>query len=134
MAGLDVPANVRMHGVVPLPTYRDLLQRAQVVAVPTRDLAYPTGSSVALESASSGACVVVTSTRAMRDYFTDTVDGRLVAEGDVEGWRSVLTELSGDPAQRERLGAAARLSVETTFNARHMWTELAGVIRDRGLV
>lgn len=134
VTGLDVPQNVRMHGVVTLPTYRALLQRARVVAVPTRDLAYPTGSSVALESAASGSCVVVTGTRAMRDYFTDGVDGRLVGEGDVDGWRTVLTQLSEDAAQRERLGGAARRSVETRFNARHMWTELAGVMRERGLV
>ena len=43
--------------------------RAQVVAVPTLDLAYPTGSSVALESASTGCCVVVTGTRSMRDLL-----------------------------------------------------------------
>lgn len=133
LAGLDVPDNVRVHGVVPLPTYRRMLQRAQVVVVPTRELAYPTGSSVALESASSGACVAVTGTRAMRDYFTDGVDSRLVDEGDVEGWRSLLAELRDDAPQRERLGAAARASVEARFNARHMWTELAGVVRERGL-
>lgn len=134
LADLEVPDNVRVHGVVPLAEYRRLLQRAQVVVVPTRDLAYPTGSSVALESASSGACVAVTGTRAMRDYFTDGLDSRLVAERDVEGWRSVLSELRDDPAQRERLGAAARLSVETTFNARHMWTELADVMCRRALI
>lgn len=134
LAELDVPDNVRVHGVVPLPEYRRLLQRAQVVVVPTRDLAYPTGSSVALESASSGACVAVTGTRAMRDYFTDEVDSRLVDEGDVDGWRRVLRELRDDPDQRTRLGGAARLSVETRFNARHMWTELAGVMRARGLI
>ena len=134
LADLDVPDNVRVHGVVPLREYRSLLQRAQVVVVPTRDLAYPTGSSVALESASSGACVAVTGTRAMRDYFTDTVDSRLVAEGDVEGWRELLTELRDDPEQRRRLGAAARASVESRFNARHMWTEVAGVMAERGLV
>lgn len=134
LADLDVPDNVRVHGVVPLPVYRTMLQRAQVVVVPTRDLAYPTGSSVALESASSGACVAVTGTRAMRDYFTDEEDSRLVDEGDVEGWRAVLAELRDDPAQRARLGAAARASVEARFNARHMWTELAGVISERGLV
>lgn len=134
LADLDVPDNVRVHGVVPLPEYRRLLQRAQVVVVPTRDLAYPTGSSVALESASSGACVAVTGTRAMRDYFTDAVDSRLVGEGDVDGWRMVLLELREDPDQRARLGAAARLSVETTFNAHHMWSELAGVMRARGLI
>lgn len=134
LADLDVPANVRVHGVIPLADYRRLLQRAQVVVVPTRDLAYPTGSSVALESASSGACVAVTGTRAMRDYFSDGVDSRLVGEGDVEGWRAVLSELRADPAQRERLGAAARLNVETTFNARHMWTEVADVMRQRALI
>ncbi|WP_210649283.1 glycosyltransferase [Nocardioides sp. SYSU D00065] len=134
LADLDVPANVRVHGVVPLPDYRRLLQRAQVVVVPTRDLAYPTGSSVALESAASGACVAVTGTRAMRDYFTDTVDSRLVGEGDVDGWRAVLTELREDAEQRRRLGEAARASVATRFNARHMWTELAAVVRERGLI
>lgn len=134
LADLDIPDNVRVHGVVPLPDYRRLLQRAQVVVVPTRDLAYPTGSSVALESASSGACVVVTGTRAMKDYFTEGVDSRLVPEADADGWREVLTELRDDSAQRERLGAAARASVETTFNARHMWTELAAVMHERGLV
>ena len=74
LAGLDVPDNVRVHGPVPLTEYRALLRRAKVVAVPTRDLAYPTGSSVALESASSGAAVVVTGTRAMADYFVDGVE------------------------------------------------------------
>ena len=134
LADLDVPDNVRVHGVIPLAEYRRMLQRAQVVVVPTRDLAYPTGSSVALESASSGACVAVTGTRAMRDYFTDGVDSRLVDEGDADGWRTILTELREDAEQRQRLGAAARASVEATFNAQHMWTELAGVIRERGLI
>jgi glycosyltransferase involved in cell wall biosynthesis len=134
LAGLDIPDNVHVRAPVGLPEYRSLLRRAQVVAVPTVDLAYPTGSSVALESASTGCCVVVTGTRSMRDLFTDGVSGRLVDTGDVEGWRRVLEELRDDPAQRSRLGAGARRSVEERFNADHMWTELAGVVVDRGLV
>ena len=35
VAGLDIPANVRVHAPVSLPEYRALLRRAQVVAVPT---------------------------------------------------------------------------------------------------
>ena len=134
LAGLDVPDNVRVHGPVPLTEYRALLRRAKVVAVPTRDLAYPTGSSVALESASSGAAVVVTGTRAMADYFVDGVNARLVDEGDVDGWRSVLGELRDDPAQSARLGAGARANVVDRFNADHMWTELARVLRARGII
>jgi glycosyltransferase involved in cell wall biosynthesis len=132
--GLDLPANVRVHPPVPLPAYRALLRRAKVVAVPTRDLAYPTGSSVALEAAASGASVVVTGTLAMSDYFEDRVNARLVPLGDVEGWRAVLTELRHDPAEVVRLGAAGRANVVERFNADRMWRELARVLRERGII
>jgi glycosyltransferase involved in cell wall biosynthesis len=104
------------------------------VAVPTLDLSYPTGSSVALEASTTGCCVVVTGTRSMRDLVSDGQTGRLVDVGDSDGWRAVLAELSEDVAQRERLGAGARRSVEDRFNADHMWTDIARVIADRGLV
>lgn len=133
VAGLDVPQNVRLLGTVPLAEYRRLLRRARVVAVPTHDLAYPTGQSVALEAAATGACVVVTGTAAMRDYVEDRVTGRLVDVADSSGWREVLTELGDDEGQRERLGAAARISAETRFNARLMWADVARATRDRGL-
>lgn len=134
LVGLDVPDNVRLLGVVPLTDYRALLRRAQVVVVPTHDLAYPTGQSVALEAAATAGCVAVTGTRAMRDYVTDTVTGRLVDVGDPEGWRAVLTELRDDPEQRARLGAAARASVESTYSARLMWADVARECSARGLV
>lgn len=134
IAGLDVPDNVRVLGVVPLTEYRELLRRTRTVAVPTHELAYPTGQSVALEAAAAGACVVVTGTRAMRDYFEDGATGRLVDVGDVEGWRSVLVELHEDTAQRERLSAAARLDAETKFSARLMWADIAEACRVRGLI
>jgi glycosyltransferase involved in cell wall biosynthesis len=134
LAGLDVPPNVRVHGPVPLPAYRALLRRAKVVAVPTRTLAYPTGSSVALEAASSGAAVVVTGTPSMADYFRDGVNARLLPEGAVEGWRAVLVELRDDPGQVDRLGRGARANVVDRFNADVMWTELASQLRERGII
>lgn len=134
VAGLDIPTNVRVHAPVSLPEYRALLRRAQVVAVPTVELAYPTGSSVALESASSGCCVVVTGTRSMRDLFVEGDNGRMVEVGDVDGWRDVLRELRDDPEQRTRLGTGGRRSVEQRFNADHMWTEISDVMTTRGLV
>ena len=134
IADLDVPPNVRVHPPVDHQAYRRLLRRAQVVAVPTRVMAYPTGSSVALEAASTGCCVVTSATPAMGDYFRHDDTGVLVTPGDVDGWRETLVSLRDDEDRRARIGAAARRSVETTFNARHMWTELAAVMRDRGLV
>lgn len=134
LAGMTVPDNVRVLGVVPRAEYRRLLRRAKMVAVPTHTLTYPTGSSVALEASSSGCCVVATNTPAMADYIVDGGSGVLVAPGDAAGWREALLRLRGDDGERRRLGAAARRSVEDTFNAEHMWTELAGEMRRRGLV
>jgi glycosyltransferase involved in cell wall biosynthesis len=134
IAGLEVPDNVRLHSPVDFTQYRALLRRAQVVAVPTFDLAYPTGQSVALEGSSAGCCVVVSGTSAMREYVDDGRTGRLVEVGDAQGWRAVLTELREDTEQRNRLGEGARASVHARFNADNMWTEVAEVMAARGLV
>lgn len=134
LAGLRVPPNVRVHGTVPHAAYRQLLRRAKVVAVPTDVRSYPTGSSVVLEAASSGCCVVATDTPAMADYIADGRTGVLVPPHDPVGWREALLRLSADDVTRRRLGEGARRSVEETFNAVHMWTEIAGEMRRRGLV
>ncbi len=132
LAGLDIPDNVRIHGTVAHREYRELLRRAQIMAVPTRVLAYPTGSSVALEAASSGCCVVVTDTPAMREIFTDGVDACLIPPAEPEAWRVLLTELRWDSAVRERYGLNARHLVETRNNATAMWLELADQLTRRG--
>jgi glycosyltransferase involved in cell wall biosynthesis len=134
LAGLRVPDNVRVLGTVPRADYRSLLRRAKVVAVPTQVLTYPTGSSVALEASSSGCCVVATDTPAMADYITDDRSGVLVPPHDADAWREALLRLRADDDLRRRLGEGARRSVEETFNAEHMWVELAGEMRARGLV
>ncbi len=133
LTGLQIPDEVTVHGVVPHLTYRELLRRAKVVAVPTIDLAYPTGSSVTLEASSCGACVVVSDTRSMREYVTDDESGLLVGVGDAAGWRTALQRALGDGELRTRLGAAARDNVVTRFNTRYMWHELARVLQERGI-
>lgn len=133
IAGLDIPANVRLHGTVSMADYRRLLRRAQVVAVPTRERVYPTGSSVALEAASSGCAVVATGTPGLRAYFDDGDNGRLVPQGDVDSWRSVLRELVDDQAQGRRLGLAARERVVARNSSQVMWGELADALEARGM-
>ncbi len=47
--------------------------------------------------------------------LTEGVSGRLVAPGDAAALAAVLAELRDDPAQRERLGAAAAADVRERF-------------------
>ena len=134
LRGLEIPANVTVHSTVGHAEYRQLLRRAKVLAVPTHDLAYPTGSSVALEASSCGTCVVATGTTAMREYLHHEDDALLVGVGDAAGLRATLIRALGDESLRARLGVAARRSVETRFNTRTMWHEIDAVLRERGIV
>lgn len=59
------------HGRVPFTEYRRLVDTASVVTVPIHALAYPTGQTVALEAAGTGACLVPTDTPAMRENCPD---------------------------------------------------------------
>ncbi len=124
LAGLTVPDNVTLHGTVDLPTYRRMLQRARVVVVPTHVMMYPTGSSVALEAAATGACVVVSDTPGMRELFINGQTALMPASGDPDALRDALVMADGDPDLRARLGRAARAAVERTYNADNLWREV----------
>lgn len=131
---LERPDNVRMHGTVTLSQYRRLLQRAKVVVVPTTARRYPTGSSVALEAAASGACVVTTGTPTMSEIFTDGVNAILPPLGDAGALHDALRTALMDDAFRGRLGAAARTLVEDERNSDRMWSDLSRELGNRGIL
>lgn len=133
LQGHAVPPNVHFHGTVPYSEYRRLLRTATLVAIPTRELAYPTGQTVALEAAGTGAAVVVTDTPAMREYFSSET-AIMVAPGDVEGWRDALTELSKNAELRANLGQRASTHVHSRFTYRQMWKRVDDLFRVRDWV
>lgn len=126
VAGLDIPDNVVVHGVIPFADYRAVLRRAKIVAVPTRELAYPTGQSVALDAAASGAALAFTGTTPMREYFDESCAAP-VAPSDPIGWRTTLRALLSDDNARECLAVAGHERVLARFTYDHMW----GAFRDR---
>lgn len=128
------PPGLELGGVIPLPEYRNRLRRAQVVVVPTHDLAYPTGQSVALEAAATGACVVATDTAAMRQYLTHDDTALLVPPGDPVALAGAVDRALGDDALRARLGAAAHASVRGRFSSRHMWAAVDRALHERGVL
>jgi glycosyltransferase involved in cell wall biosynthesis len=132
VAGLDVPPNVTVLGVVDRSAYRDLTARARAVVVATRPLAYPTGQSVTLESMAMGRCCVVTDTPAMAPYLNDGVDAVLVPPHDPARLRAALEQVVADPDLRKRVGVAAREAVDQRFNAAAMWGTVAGLLHGHG--
>jgi glycosyltransferase involved in cell wall biosynthesis len=86
---------------------------ADVVVVPsTRPDPLPNS---ALEAAAAGCCVVAANHGGLPEIVHDHRTGRLVPPGDHRALATVLAGLAADPAERERLGAAAAIDVCTRF-------------------
>jgi hypothetical protein len=122
--GLNPPGNVRVLAPVPMLEYRALLRRSRVVAVPTHELSYPTGQSVAMEAAASGCCVVVTGTTPMREYFVDGETAFLPEVGSAESFRAGLRDALGSESRRLDVARAGRDLVLAEYTTKRMWERI----------
>lgn len=92
----------------------DLLMAADVVAHPS---SYPEGlPTVLLEAAAAGAAIVATPAGGTTDLIQDGDNGLIVPAGDHSALVRALDLLTADPTLRERLGTAARRTVEERFD------------------
>jgi glycosyltransferase involved in cell wall biosynthesis len=94
---------VRRIGRIPEAEVAGLLERADVVAVPSR---YEGFGLPALEAMAAGAPVVAADATSLPEVVGAA--GLLVPVGDVSAWASALGDLLGDPDGRARLAAAGR--------------------------
>jgi glycosyltransferase involved in cell wall biosynthesis len=86
---------------------------ADVFVLPTLREGLP---NAVLEAMASGvACVVSRLPRVTDTLIADGVDGRLVEPGDRAGFASALSSLLADQPERDRLGAAARRTIQSRF-------------------
>ncbi len=100
-----------------LAGFRDDVQAvygaADVVVVPsTRPDPLP---NAALEAAAAGCCVVAAAHGGLPEIVHEGATGRLVVPGDHRGLATTLGALADDPAERDRLGAAAALDARERF-------------------
>jgi glycosyltransferase involved in cell wall biosynthesis len=86
---------------------------------------------VLVEAMLRGVPVVADTTGGPREIVRDGTDGLLVPVGDAVRLAEAIAGLVGDPAERARMGAAARERVLERFDARRMaaetWTHAARV-------
>lgn len=128
VAGLAVPANVEVLGYVDRRSYRQLLASARVSVVTSREVAYPAGQSVALESMAVKKCCVVTGTESLRDYVEAGVNAIVVPPGDPQALADTISLAYEDGQERARIGAGGRRAVEERFNAQAMWRQIGDEI------
>ena len=102
-----------------------VLGAADVVAVPST--APDPLPGAALEAGAAGSAVVASAHGGLPEIIRDGETGRLVAPGDAVALARVSAELLDDPAQRERLGAAAARDIRERFSAGRLLDEIQGL-------
>ena len=95
--------------------FHELIAGAAVVVLPYRT-SNPS-SGILIRAMVQGRPVVATRVPATEHLIDDGVNGRLVEPGDIGALARGIGDLIGDPAQRDRLGAAAA----RTAADRHTW-------------
>lgn len=106
---------------------------AVVPSVPTSD-GRREGIPIALmEAAATGRPVIASRLSGIPEAIEDGVQGLLVEPGDARGLADAIARLAGDPALRERLGAAARERMLREFDLTTNARQLAGLFRSSGL-
>lgn len=126
--GKTIPSNVSVHAPVDIVAHRDNLRAADLVVVPTYDLAYPTGQSVLLEAYGCGRCTAVTGTASMQDYIEEDRTALVLPLRDPAGMAAVIQRALGDPRLRQEIGRNARQAAVERFSFDRMWDEIAAVV------
>lgn len=114
LEGLDAIPGVIAPGPLPHELAIEALRRSAFHVAPSI-WAEPFGI-VALEAGAAGKAVLASDVGGLRDIVLDGETGLLVGPGDDAALRAGLERLIGDPAERERMGAAARERVRTVFS------------------
>lgn len=115
LSALDVSAEaVRFHGAVPRSDLPDLYRPADVVVIPSL---WESLSYVCLEAMACGRPVVASEVGGLPEVVTDEEDGLLVPPGDSSALAAALLRVLGDRKLAERLGRAARATIERRFAA-----------------
>ncbi len=106
------------------------LERASVFVLPS----YAEGVPMALlEAMSWGIPVVTTPVGGIPEVVEHDRNGLLVSPGNIAALGEALAKVLGSPAERERLGAAARASIASHFSLEVTLEQLAAIYREFGI-
>lgn len=127
---LDVRERVELPGWLGPENKSAALAASTIFLLPS----YHEGMPMALlEAMSWGLPVITTPVGGIPQIVTDQINGLLVAPGDVPALAAAITRLLHDPALRDRLGNAARTTIETRFSLREALAKLSGIYQRFGL-
>ncbi|HDL86695.1 MAG TPA: glycosyltransferase family 1 protein [Candidatus Acetothermia bacterium] len=118
LESLSIEDSVTWRPVLPGEDIPRYYEASDVFVMPSR---YELFGIVMLEAMACGIPVVATKFGGPPEVITDGENGRLVDPTDIESFAAAMTELIQHPKERERMGRAARQTIESEYS----WETLA---------
>ncbi len=114
----------------PPDVLRQLYARARAVVVPLFSTELCAGITTLLEARAMGKAPIVSWNRNVTDYVENEENGFIVPPGDSEALHQKIQFVMDNPSIAEKMGRAARRSVEEKFSTRREAMTLAKIIRE----
>ncbi len=99
VAGLEVPANVRLLHNIPGGAANNILRFSRFMVLPLAGSEVPCGHVTLVAAMHLGKTMVITNSEGVSDYVQDGVNSLLVPPGDAASLAERLRELWNDPAR-----------------------------------
>ncbi|MFZ4808763.1 MAG: glycosyltransferase family 4 protein [Hyphomicrobiaceae bacterium] len=109
---------------------RTFYQKARFIITPLKESTQPCGQSATLQAMACGKAVVLSRTKGLWDttHMRHLENCYLVEPGDVAGLAAAIDFLSTRPEECQRIGRAARTTVEQHFTAAGFGAEIGRLI------
>ena len=112
---------VIVMGVLSEDEKRDFFAGIDLFALPSRSDSF---GLVLLEAWANGLPNLAYRAGGIADVIRDSVDGRLVACGEIDALTNILTEWESNPMLRQQLGEAGQSRIQTEFR----WEDKLGIV------
>ncbi|WP_190287812.1 glycosyltransferase family 4 protein [Massilia sp. NR 4-1] len=123
-AALGLQQQVHFLGWVRGDAKAAALARSSIYALPSYNEGLPMS---VLEAMAAGLPILSTPVGGIPEAVSDGVEGFLVPAGDVAQLTARWRQLLADPALAQRMGAAARHKVQTTFSAQALLPQIESI-------
>ena len=130
LSDIGVSEQVDLIGWVKGIDKDNLLASAVLYVLPSYNEGLPMSI---LEAMACGLPIISTPIGGIPEAVTDGVEGFLVNPGDINAIANRIVQILSEPGLAERMGAASRLKIESTFSADVILPQVEKLYRDLGV-
>jgi glycosyltransferase involved in cell wall biosynthesis len=133
LAGLSVPANVRVHVNLPIGKTMNALAHSRFMVLPLESSEVPCGHLTLVAAMHLGKAFVITNSSGVRDYVREGENALTVPAGDSTGLAAATDRLWNDPALCESLGQNGKRFAARECTEERIVEHFRSWLRDHGI-